>query len=200
LTYHDEIWQSVPAERPLGRLAIDWALETIAPLDRPRVLDVGCGDGRVTAQLARGGARVTGVDPSAVALERGRAEHPELELVQTAPDRRLPFDDATFEAAVCLHVLEHVADTQLLLSEIRRVLAPGGVIALAVPYHGRLKSAAIALGSFERHHDPLQPVLRFYTRRSLGTLLRELGFAEPDVRARGGLPLVRESLVARARR
>jgi SAM-dependent methyltransferase len=190
----------VPVSRPLDRVALDWALASIEPLDRPRVVDVGCGDGAVGAELARHGARVTGVDPSATALERARREHPELVLVQTGPDGRLPLDDSTFQAAVCLHVLEHVADTQLLLSEVRRVLAPGGLFALAVPYHGRLKSAAIALGSFERHYDPLEPVLRFYTRRSLAALLESLGFDAVEVRARGGAPLFRESLLARARR
>jgi 2-polyprenyl-3-methyl-5-hydroxy-6-metoxy-1,4-benzoquinol methylase len=190
----------VPASRPLDRVALDWALESIEALDRPRVLEVGCGDGALAAELAKHGARVTGADPSAVALERARREHPELALVQTGPDGRLPLDDSSFHAAVCLHVLEHVADTQLLLSEVRRVLAPEGMFALAVPYHGRLKSAAIALGGFERHYDPLEPVLRFYTRRSLSGLLARLGFGAIEVRARGGAPLFRESLLARARR
>jgi SAM-dependent methyltransferase len=200
VSYHDEIWRSVPASRPLDRVALGWALESIAPLDRPRVLDLGCGDGGPAAELAKRGARVTGADPSTVALERARRAHPELELVETRPDGRLPFDDSSFEAVVCLHVLEHVADTQLLLSEVRRVLAPRGIFALAVPHHGPLKNLAIALGAFERHYDPLEPVLRFYTRRSLGRLLGGFGFGEVELRTWGGVPLFRESLLARARR
>jgi hypothetical protein len=81
------------------------------------------------------------------------------------------------------------------------VLVPRGLLALAVPFHGRVKNVAIALGSFERHHDPLEPVVRFYTRRSLADLLGAFGFAEIEVEARGGgLPLLRETLVARAQR
>src|SRR5206468_5933022 len=118
LSYHDEIWAQVPADRPLNRAARDCALETVAPLEDARVLDVGCGDGRLTGELARPGVRVTGVDPSAVALERARAAHPGIAFAQTKADGRLPFEDAAFEAAVCLNVLEHVADTQLLLSEV----------------------------------------------------------------------------------
>jgi ubiquinone/menaquinone biosynthesis C-methylase UbiE len=191
----------VPPERPLDPIALGWARECIGSLpDEPRVLDVGSGDGRLAAALANAGARVTGADPSAVALERARREHPDLDFIQIEPGGRLPFDDGSFDAAVCIHVLEHVQDTQTLLSEIRRVLAPRGLLALAVPFHGRVKNVAIALGSFERHHDPLEPVLRFYTARSLQGLLGDLGFAEIEVEARGGRPLLRETLVARARR
>jgi ubiquinone/menaquinone biosynthesis C-methylase UbiE len=97
-------------------------------------------------------------------------------------------------------VLQHVADTQLLLSEVRRVLVPAGLLAVAVPWHGRLKSALTALRSFERHHDPLEPVLRFYTPRSLRGLLEQLGFEQVELAARGGLPLARATLLAYARR
>jgi hypothetical protein len=58
----------------------------------------------------------------------------------------------------------------------------------------------IALGSFERHHDPLEPVLRFYTARSLGRLLSDFGFEDVRVSGAGGIPLMRRTLLARARR
>ena len=167
---------------------------------RAHVLDLGCGDGRVAARLAEAGARVTGVDPSAVALERARRAHPELELQPTAPDGTLPFPDASFEAVVCLNVLQHVADTQSLLSEVRRVLAPAGLLAVAVPWHGRFKNAIAAISGFERQHDPLGPVLRFYTERSLGGLLDDFGFERAALRGAGGTPFWREARLARARR
>jgi ubiquinone/menaquinone biosynthesis C-methylase UbiE len=200
VTYHDEIWRSVPGERPFDRAALDWALESVGLLGRPRVLDVGCGDGRVAGKLVEKAASVSGADPSSIALERARRAHREITFSETAPDGRLPFEDSSFEAAVCLHVLEHVADTQLLLSEIRRVLAPRGLLAAAVPYHGRVKNLGIALGSFERHYDPLEPVLRFYTRRSLRALVRTMGFDGIELRTRGGAPLLRRTLLVRARR
>jgi 2-polyprenyl-3-methyl-5-hydroxy-6-metoxy-1,4-benzoquinol methylase len=192
----------VPAERPLAEAALEHALETVALTGarRPRVLDVGCGDGWLAARIAAAGAEVAGVDPSQVALERARAAHPALELRALGPDGRLPFDDSVFDVAVCVHVLEHVADTQTLLSEIRRLLAPGGLLAVAVPWHGRLANVLTALFSFEHHHDPLEPVLRFYTKRSLHTLLEDFGFAEIEVRGAGGVPPLRHTLLARARR
>jgi 2-polyprenyl-6-hydroxyphenyl methylase/3-demethylubiquinone-9 3-methyltransferase len=154
----------------------------------------------VTVELASAGAQVTGVDTSRVAVERARTSHPELEFTVVSADEALPFADAAFDAVVCLHVLEHVADTQHLLSEARRVLAPGGRLAVSVPFHGRIKNLLVALRSFEHHHDPLQPVLRFYTRRSLARLLDEFGFEQVWVAGAGGVPLLRETLLARARR
>jgi ubiquinone/menaquinone biosynthesis C-methylase UbiE len=164
------------------------------------VLDLGCGDGRITAELARAGAKVTGVDPSTVALERARASYPELTFEPPGPDGSLPFPDGAFGAVVCLNVLEHVADTQRLMSEARRVSSPRAWIAITVPSHGRMQRTWTAITSFERHHDPLEPTLRFYTRRSLARLLAEFGYGEVELAEVGGLPLFRRSLLARARR
>ena len=57
------------------------------------------------------------------------------------------------------------------------------------------------MGPFiERHHDPLEPVLRFYTPRSLRALLDAFGFERIELEVRGGLPLARATLLARCRR
>jgi SAM-dependent methyltransferase len=201
VTYHDEIWASVPRERPIDEEAVAWVLDTLARApEHPRILDLGCGDGRIAGRIAATGGDVTGIDPSGVALERARAEHPNLRFELPAGDGSLPFDAASFEVVACLNVLEHVADTQRLMSEARRVLAPGGWLAVAVPYHGRVEGSWTALTSFERRHDPLEPTLRFYTRRSLEALLVQFGYGAVEVAARGGLPLFRRALLARARR
>jgi ubiquinone/menaquinone biosynthesis C-methylase UbiE len=194
----------VPAERPLDEHATQWAHEAAALAARertpPRVLDLGCGDGALAARLAEQGAQVVGADPSRVALERAAQAHPGLGLVQHTADGRLPLEDSSFEAVVCLNVLQHVVDTQLLMSEARRVLAPHGLLAVAVPWHGRLKGALTALFAFEQMHDPLEPRLRYYTPRSLAALLRAFGYGELELRGRGGAPLWRRTLLARARR
>jgi ubiquinone/menaquinone biosynthesis C-methylase UbiE len=165
-----------------------------------RVLDVGSGDGTFAARLAAQGAQVTGLDPAPTALARARAAHPKLEFVAPAVDGGLPFPDASFDAVTCVNVLQHVAGTQALLSEMRRVLVADGLLAVAVPFHGRLRNVLVALGSFERHYDPLAPEVRFYTARSLRTLLREFDFERVMVGARGGPPILRETLIARGRR
>ena len=164
------------------------------------VLDVGSGDGTFAARLAAQGAQVTGLDPAPTALARARAAHPAVEFVAAAEDGGLPFPDASFDAVTCVNVLQHVADTQALLSELRRVLVADGLLAVAVPFHGRLRNMLVALGSFERHYDPLAPEVRFYTAQSLRTLLREFDFDGVRVAARGGPPFLRETLIALGRR
>ena len=200
-SYHDEIWASVPRERPIDARAAAWAVAAVAGAGkRPRALDLGCGDGRISALLADAGAEVTGVDPSEIALEHSRRTRPDLRFLRPSDDGTLPLPDASFDVVVAINVLEHVADTQRLMSEARRVLARGGRLAVAVPYHGRLAGAVAALVAFERAHDPLEPTLRQYTRRSLAELLAQFGYGEVEVAAAGGFPLFRRLLLARALR
>jgi 2-polyprenyl-3-methyl-5-hydroxy-6-metoxy-1,4-benzoquinol methylase len=200
----DDIWRNVPLDRPFDERSLRFVFETLATVAsadrRPRVLDLGCGDGRYAAKLAAAGFDVTGVDASREALERAARAHPELRLASLEADGRLPLADSSFDAIACINVLEHVADTQTLMSEARRVLVPGGRFTVAVPWHGRLKNAVIAVASFDRHHDPLQPVLRFFTRSSLRRLLTAFGFEQIELKGSGSLPFARETLLAHARR
>ena len=78
-----------------------------------------------------------------------------------------------------------------LMKWIRRVLRPGGELALTTPAHSRLTGLRVLAGGFEAVFDPLSPHLRFFTRRSLGRLLDELGFDVVSLRRRRGTLLVR---------
>lgn len=118
-------------------------------------------------------------DVSAVALERAARQVPHAERAELTPDAPLPFEDSSFDLVLCAEVLEHVRDVQLLLSETRRVLRPGGALAITTPAHGRADGLAILTRGFEQAFDPLSPHLRFLTRRSLRGLLEAMGF---DVR------------------
>jgi SAM-dependent methyltransferase len=90
-----------------------------------RVLDVGCGTGRLAAELAGRGARVWGVDPSAemLAVARSRAGR-NVGLKQGAAEQ-LPFRDGWFERAV-LRMVVHLVDRERALPELARVLGAGG--------------------------------------------------------------------------
>jgi SAM-dependent methyltransferase len=96
-------------------------------LDRARrVLDVGTGEGQVARLASRLGAeRVVGVDPTAaqVAVARERAGGPSYVRSGAAA---LPFPDGAFDAVVACLVFEHIRDVDDALSEVGRVLAPGG--------------------------------------------------------------------------
>jgi ubiquinone/menaquinone biosynthesis C-methylase UbiE len=129
------------------------------------------------------------------ALKRARARHSALDFRLVPFDGPLPFPDASFDLVWASEVIEHVADTGQWLSEVRRVLAPGGRLLVTTPSHGRLR---VALGGVERFSDPLGDHLHLYTRRSLQTLLDEFGFGEVRVRAVEGPPLLSRMLLARA--
>lgn len=180
--YDDELWALVPedAGEPPRHL-----VRFVRGLGRAEAaLDLGCGDGRLAAALDAG--QLTLADVSRVALDRAAQRLPEARAVELEPDAPLPLDDNAFDLVLCAETLEHVRDVQLLLSEARRVLRPGGRLALTTPAHSRLTGLDILARGFERRFDPLSPHLRFLTRRSLAELLTDMGFDAGRVRRRAG--------------
>ena len=101
------------------------------------VLDVGCGPGTITADVAHlvPQGRVIGGDAveSVVSQARELAESRGLSNLsfQTLDGNALPFEDASFDIAFCHQVLQHVKDPVGLLREMRRVVKPGGGIVAA---------------------------------------------------------------------
>jgi 2-polyprenyl-3-methyl-5-hydroxy-6-metoxy-1,4-benzoquinol methylase len=198
--YHERIWEAVPADLE----PTDFALRRRFLLDHvgagERVLDVGCGEGAFTAELARAGIQPLGVDVAEEPLRRGRARHPELDLRLVDGDGGWELADASFDAVWAGEVIEHVLDTAAWLSELRRVLRSGGSLLLSTPAHAPLGMIALALSrrAFAAHFDPRGDHLRFYSRATLTELLAEFGFERIEVRGAAGLPGARRLLLAHA--
>ena len=103
--------------------------------DGERVLDAGCGTGLLLEQEARlvgAAGRAEGIDASDDMLVHARARCAELGQVglQQGSITRLPFEDASFDALSCAQVLLYVDDLEAALAEFRRVLRPGGRVAI----------------------------------------------------------------------
>jgi SAM-dependent methyltransferase len=193
--YYEELWERLPDDLtpPDGALRLRFALDNVGPEDR--ILDLGSGAGDLTAELDRAGTRALGVEVAEAAVRRAHARHPGLEFRLAPIDGALPLADGEVDVVWSSEVIEHVADTARWLSEIRRVLRPGGRLLLTTPSHGRLR---LAVGGLERYSEPLGDHLHLYTARSLRTVLAEFDFQAVQVRAAGGPPLWRRLLLARA--
>ena len=188
--YDDELWELVPENPgapPAQLVEFVRSLGTVG-----RALDLGCGDGRLSAELRA--TELTLADVSPLALERARRRLPDARAVELDPDAPLPLGDGEFELILCAETLEHVRDVQLLLSEARRVLAAGGTLAITTPANGRSTALGLLVRGFESGFDPLSPHIRFFTRRSLARVLDELGFEVASLRRSAG------SLLALAKR
>ena len=121
-------------------LAQDFLTRIAIPADA-RVLDVGCGDGKVTALIRA--ASVTGCDRSPEMVALAAREHPECTFV-VADVRELPFD-AEFEVAVSFTALHWVVDGHVeALAAIRRALVPGGRFHAQFPGAGNMAALTAA--------------------------------------------------------
>jgi 2-polyprenyl-6-hydroxyphenyl methylase/3-demethylubiquinone-9 3-methyltransferase len=222
--YHERLWEAIPegSQSPTADLRRLFLMEQLRSVvrgaergdeqayeqayeradERVRVLDVGCGEGRVTAELARAGYAVVGVDVAEEPLRRARALHAGLDVRLVSSDGDWPLADASFDAVWAGETIEHVVDTAGWLSEVRRVLRSGGSLILSTPAHGRPAMLGLALSArrLDEHFDPRSDHVRFYTRRTLARLLADFGFERIEVRGAGGAPGARRVLLATALR
>jgi SAM-dependent methyltransferase len=142
-------------------------------------LDLGCGDGRLTADLRA--AELTAADVSLVALKRARKRLPDATIVLLEPGHGLPFEPESFDLVLCADTIHEVQDVARLVADAKRVLAPGGRLAITAPAHGRRTGLRVLGGGLDERFDPREPALRFFTRRSLADLLDLAGFEEIEI-------------------
>ena len=121
----------------LKRLTAETHAKHLLPYLRPglRVLDFGCGPGAISVGLAKavdpGELHGVDMDESQIELARAIAQQRGQENAKfhLGDVTALPFEDGFFDVAHCHNVLVHVPDTQAVLTEVSRVLKPGGIIA-----------------------------------------------------------------------
>ncbi len=95
-----------------------------------KVLDVGCGVGQVVQRLIDAGYEANGVEVSEPNIVKAKQVSDRCRLYD---GRSLPFDDATFDSVGALNVLEHVEEPEAFITEIVRVVRPGGKVVLSSP-------------------------------------------------------------------
>ena len=168
------------AERLLIRLA--WAVDkghhfdgaAVQSLLPPgaRVVDLGCGDGRLLRELAPAGFDVTGVEPDPAARALG-AEHGLRILEGTAEDLPASLEPGSFDLVVMSHSLEHCVDPDRAIRNAAALLRPGGLFYCEVPNcaatHFRTFTITSTMFDAPRH-------LQFFTPENLAGSIESRGF------------------------
>jgi SAM-dependent methyltransferase len=161
------------------------------------LLDLGCGFGRHAFEGFRRGARVVACDLSAAELKEVRATFEAMHVYGEAPPEglaaavngdatRLPFADGTFDRIIASEVLEHIPDDMAALTELVRVLRPGGTMAVTVP--SWLPEVACWQLSDEYHAPKAEGGhVRIYTQVVLRQRLRDAGVDPTDAHRAHGL-------------
>lgn len=169
-----------------------------------RILDVGCGNGHLIAELEKFGYEVVGIDPASdsVALARQQTSA-RIEQEMATPGLLERLGEAPFDVVVSVEVVEHVYDPHAWAAACYGALRPHGILICTTPHHGYVKNLALALtNGFDRHWHPLRVGghIKFWSKATLRELLEQTGFRVLSLRGLGRIPLLRMSLVAIARR
>jgi protein-L-isoaspartate O-methyltransferase len=134
-----------------------WVLDEISPWLGQRILEVGCGIGTYTAELAVGARKIVAMDMERAFVDeatRRLRQHPNVQLIcgdATAANPSTPSDEA-FDTVILLDVLEHIEDDVALLARLGSRLGPGGHLILKVPAMPSLYSPMDqAIGHWRRY-------------------------------------------------
>ncbi|GAA2207983.1 hypothetical protein GCM10009850_034410 [Nonomuraea monospora] len=151
-----------------------------------RLLDVGCGTGVVTAAALALGAEVTAVDSDPVMLELLARRHP-YATIRRAALPELPFEDRGFDCVAGNFVINHVTDAPAALGELRRVLRPGGTLALSWWKSDEMTATSVFTEAIAASGVPYDPPARPFSAHDtpplFTALLKGAGFREAAVEA-----------------
>ena len=177
---YENIWKDQATAAPYsgGNGRIDLAMRVVE--QGKRLLDLGCADGILAEQLRARFSEAHGVDISETALAIAGKRGIETHRVNV-DEEPLPFADGYFDAITCLDLIEHVFEPRVLISEIARVLAPGGSVYIAFPnirYIIRIKE--LIAGRFPKTSGDVEYSydgghLHYYTPEDMRKLLAERG-------------------------
>ncbi|HDH44528.1 MAG TPA: class I SAM-dependent methyltransferase [Thermococcus sp.] len=142
-------------------------------------LDLGCGTGNYTLELYKRGFQVVGVDISRRMLKIAQKKLPNVKFIK-ANAYSLPFEDNTFDLVLSVTMLEFIHEPEKVLSEVYRVLKPGGEAVIGTMngksmwfIFKRMKSLFV---------ETAYRYARFYTPKELENLMKNAGFKETESR------------------
>ena len=181
-------------------------LEIVRKLGVSRVLDLGCGNGKLCSLLREQCDLVVGVEYDKQGSEIAAQAYPDLSFynmgVQDDPGILVEKYKDGFDAVISTEVIEHLYLPRLLPRFAKALLRPKGYLIVSTPYNGYLKNLALSvLDQWDHHHSPLRDGghVKFFSRKTLETLLVEEGFEIVKFYGSGRLPWLWKSMVIVAR-
>lgn len=149
------------------------------------VLELGTKDGVILKQIKI--KNKTGIDIDEKELRKAKKYG--IKTIRHDLNKPIPLKSGSFDSIVCIETLEHIFNFQNVLNESYRILKPGGVFIVGVPYHGLIKSIVLSIIGYEKHYvDTLH--VKFFTPKRLRKALRDSGFRIVEESRFGRFPLL----------
>jgi SAM-dependent methyltransferase len=133
---------------------------------RKRVLDIACGEGYGANLLARVASKVIGVDLDAGTIAHAKAKYRRrnLHFVQGSC-AEIPCDDHSMDLVASFETIEHISECDRFLSEIKRVLAPGGILIISSPHRAEYQKVSETANPFHEAELDHDEFVRLITRK-----------------------------------
>ena len=192
------VWNS-PATTPAHDYLWPAVRDALRRAGAHTVLDLGCGNGALTAALHRDGFAMTGLDSYESGIEIAARSFPDIAFEHAEMAALLPGHlQESFDAVIAVEVIEHLLLPRLLFERAREALRPGGTLIVTTPYHGYWKNLALALtNQFDPHWHPLRDYghVKFFSRATLTQLFEEQGMIVERFTRVGRVPALAKSMI-----
>jgi len=173
--------------------------EKLSSQAKPRVLDLGCGNGSLSHLIAQQGYEVVGVEDSEQGVAIARRSFPDCHFIQ-ASIYELPYAELenSFDIVLSAEVIEHLLYPRELVRAAKKCLKPNGRLILTTPYHGYLKNLVLAVsGKMDTHFNPLWDGghVKFFSVSTLTQLLETENYRNIKYKFSGRTPFLWKSML-----
>lgn len=165
---------------------------TLPSQQKPRLLDLGCGNGTLSHLIAQQGYQVVGVEESESGFKEARFNFPDCHFIQ-ASIYDLPYAELenSFDIVISSEVIEHLLYPRELVRAAKKCLKPNGRLIITTPYHSYLKNLVLALlGQMDQHFTALWDGghVKFFSVATMAALLKTEDFTNLNFNFAGRFP------------
>ena len=166
---------------------------------KPRILDIGCGNGSLSNFLAQQGYEVVGVEESESGVKLANQTFPNCRFIQGSI-YDLPYSELgdNFDTVISIEVIEHLFYPKELVRSAKKCLKPNGHLILTTPYHGYLKNLVMAAtGKMDKHFTTLRDGghIKFFSVPTMTALLKSENYTNIKFKFAGRFPYLWKSML-----